>query len=222
MDDPKTQIPSIIKSLTEGSPSAQHHALQTYFHSSASFTHPLCRVPSFSHISLPFVGEINSRWVVGMIYRWYKILSPRIVLDVEVVEFNKDTDIIFLNIHQIFSLFFVPFYKSNVHLTTVLNLVQLPDPAQRAEGKYYIIHQEDLYQTDEVVKFFWPGGSTVIWGFQMFATCMCILGALALAPVTWAAERRARGKVNGVGEGKGKVNGIGKRAINGVGVGKGM
>jgi hypothetical protein len=85
MDDPKRQIPSIIHALTQGTPLAQQSTLQTYFHPSASFTHPLCRVPSFSHIALPFVGEINSRWVIGMIYRWYKILSPRIVLDVDVV-----------------------------------------------------------------------------------------------------------------------------------------
>jgi hypothetical protein len=77
------QVSHIIHLLTEGSPAEQKDALDAYFLPDASFTHPLCRVPSFTHISLPLIGEINSRWVIWMIYRWYKILSPRIVLNVE-------------------------------------------------------------------------------------------------------------------------------------------
>jgi hypothetical protein len=52
------------------------------------------------------------------------------------------------------------------------------------DSKYYIKSQEDLYQLNEVVKFFWPGGATIIWFWQMFATFLCILGALTLAPIT--------------------------------------
>lgn len=77
------QISSVIHSLTEGSPADQKNALDTYFLPDSSFIHPLCRVPSFEKYSLPLIGEINSRWVIWMIYRWYKILSPRIVLNVE-------------------------------------------------------------------------------------------------------------------------------------------
>lgn len=47
------------------------------------------------------------------------------------------------------------------------------------------------------MKFFWPGGATIIWFWQLFATAMCILGALVLAPVTWIEQRHAN-KVNGV------------------------
>merc|ERR1711964_217737 len=101
----------------------QKDALDAYFLPDAAFIHPLCRVPSFSHFNLPLVGEINSRWAIWMIYRWYKILSPRIVLDVECDEFNQKSSILFVEIRQIFSLFFVPFYKSDVRLTTKLNLV---------------------------------------------------------------------------------------------------
>lgn len=77
------EIAGVIHQLTEGSPSEAKDALDTYFVEDASFTHPLCRVPKFSSVSLPVLGEINSRWVIWMIYRWYKILSPRIVLNVE-------------------------------------------------------------------------------------------------------------------------------------------
>jgi len=130
-----------------------------------------------------------------MIYRWYKILSPRIILNVECDEFNQESSILFVDIHQIFSLFFIPFYKSNVRLTTKLHLVHSPN-----DGKYYIQSQEDLYQLNEVVKFFWPGGATIIWLWQVFATGLCILGGLMLAPITWVEQRHASG-VNGVKKG---------------------
>ncbi|KAH6717396.1 hypothetical protein BKA61DRAFT_719399 [Leptodontidium sp. MPI-SDFR-AT-0119] len=192
MDHPKRQISHVIHLLTEGSPADQKDALDAYFLPDAAFIHPLCRVPSFSHFNLPFVGEINSRWVIWMIYRWYKILSPRIVLDVECDEFNQKSSILFVEIRQIFSLFFVPFYKSDVRLTTKLKLVH-----SEHDGKYYIKSQEDLYQTNELVKFFWPGGASIIWLWQLFATGLCILGALLLAPVTWIEQRHAN-QINGV------------------------
>jgi len=192
MDHPKRQASNVIHLLTEGSPAEQKDALETYFLPDATFVHPLCRVPSFSHISLPLLGEINSRWAIWMIYRWYKILSPRIILNVECDEFNQESKILFVDIHQIFSIFFVPFYKSNVRLTTKLSLVQ-----STGDNKYYIKSQEDLYQLNEVVKFFWPGGATIIWFWQMFATFLCIVGALMLAPVTWMIQRQSK-KVNGV------------------------
>lgn len=77
-----------------------------------------------------------------------------------------------------------------MHLTTKLHL------SHKQDGKYYVREQEDLYQLNEVVKFFWPGGATVIWLLQFLATGLSILGALALAPVTWYAQRRAN-QVNG-------------------------
>lgn len=73
----------LIHQLTEGSPADQKDALETYFLPDAFFIHPLCRVPSFKNRRVPFLGVINSRWAIWMIYRWYKILSPRILLNVE-------------------------------------------------------------------------------------------------------------------------------------------
>ena len=108
------------------------------------------------------------------------------------VEYNQSLHILFVEIQQIFSIFFVPFYKSDVHLTTKLHLSQDP-----TNGKFYIMSQEDLYQSNEVVKFFWPGGATVVWLLQMFATLVCILGALLFAPITWMEQRQSL-KTNGV------------------------
>jgi len=128
-----------------------------------------------------------------MIYRWYKILSPRIVLDVECDEYNQKAQLLFVEINQIFSIFFVPFYKSHVHLTTKIKLYHSLE-----NGKYYIVSQEDLYQLNDLVKFFWPGGATIIWFWQIFATFLCTLGSLTLAPITWLEQRYANNKINGV------------------------
>ncbi|KAI1297560.1 hypothetical protein EDD11_007033 [Mortierella claussenii] len=85
MENPVKEIPYVIHSLTEGGPAEQEQALETYFTSNCAFMHPYCRVPSFSDLSVPLIGVINSRWVLWMIYRWYKFLSPKIVLEVHSV-----------------------------------------------------------------------------------------------------------------------------------------
>jgi len=105
-------------------------------------------------------------------------------------EFNQKSSILFVEIRQVFSLFFVPFYKSNVHLTTKLHLIQSQD------GKYYIKGQEDLYQLNQVVKFFWPGGSTIVWLWQLLNALLCIVGAILLAPITWL-EQGHSNRING-------------------------
>jgi hypothetical protein len=69
------EIPGVIHLLTQSPPSIQEEAIETYFTPNASFTHPFCRTGSWS----------NSRWLVGKIYRWYKIMSPRIDMSVQSV-----------------------------------------------------------------------------------------------------------------------------------------
>jgi hypothetical protein len=209
------EIPHIIHTLTEGSPADQKNALETYFNPNASFVHPFCRVPSFSKASIPLIGMINSRWVIWMIYRWYKILSPRIVLDVHSVGkscfpfrsphvsyhyfvlmrhitykvYDQKQQILYVSISQVFSIFFVPFYAPKVNLVTVLNLSH-----DTANNKSYIDSQQDLYQLNEFVKFVWPGGATLLLLWQWMNTLLSIMGALVLAPMTWVEEKVAERK----------------------------
>ena len=81
------EIPHVIRTLTQTAPHVQRQAIETYFAPNASFIHPFCRTGSFP----------NSREVVWMIYRWYKIMSPRIDLTVHSVgKFNwigKDVEL---------------------------------------------------------------------------------------------------------------------------------
>ena len=212
------EIPDVIRELTTTSPSIQLSTILRYFTPRASFTHPFCRTGSFNIASsrLPLVSsvssntaskprsfEFSSRQLIIQVYRWYKIMSPRIELTVNSVAFDKERMLLYVGIHQLFKIQAVPFYRAAVSLTTVLTLTHDPAGQERPErqlerevtkqdrSKYYIQSQNDLYQTSEFIKFALPWGigmaAVVIWGFV--ATFFCVIGAVVFAPVTWLEER---------------------------------
>lgn len=78
---PVKEIPGIIHLLTQSPPSIQEETIETYFTADASFTHPFCRTGS----------RDNSRWLIWKIYRWYKIMSPRIDMHVQSVGTSPNT-----------------------------------------------------------------------------------------------------------------------------------
>lgn len=90
---------------------------------------------------------------------------------------------LYVHLSQIFRIWLIPFYAAPVTLVTVLQLVRA-----KADNRYYIAEQNDLYQVDQFVRFFWPGGVLVVWAWQIVATLFSVLGALLLAPVTWFEE----------------------------------
>ena len=63
-----SEIPSVLHQLVATPPSQQREAIDRYFTRNASFTHPFCRAPSFD----------DSRVLIRGIFRWYKIMSPKI------------------------------------------------------------------------------------------------------------------------------------------------
>jgi hypothetical protein len=79
------ETPQLIRTLCSGTPAQQLAALDANFTHDASFRHTICRVPSFGDVNVPLLGAVNSRWAIGCIYRWYKVLSPRIEVDIESV-----------------------------------------------------------------------------------------------------------------------------------------
>ncbi|KAF9103326.1 hypothetical protein BGX27_010624 [Mortierella sp. AM989] len=177
MENPVEEIPYVIHSLTQGTPAEQKHTLDTYFTPDSAFMHPYCRVFGFSDHSVPLVGIINSRWVIWMIYRWYKVLSPKIALEVHSVVLDDSQNVLYIQISQVFSLWYVPYHRSHVHLLTQLHLSQ-----SSHDKKYYIHKQEDHYQINEMVKFIWPNGDIVLTFWQFISTLFCIIGSLLFAP----------------------------------------
>ncbi|KAK5052555.1 hypothetical protein LTR84_002420 [Exophiala bonariae] len=114
MDDPVAEIPDIIRTLCTAPSDIQRDTIESYFTSTASFTHPFCRTGSS-----PW-----SRWLITQIYRWYKILSPEIDVSVDSVAFDPEKLLLYVSIHQNFKLWVVPFYNAPVKLVTVLQLVK--------------------------------------------------------------------------------------------------
>jgi hypothetical protein len=62
------EIPTVIDLLTRSPPSVQRATIEKFFVPSAAFSQPFCHVWSFD----------GSRWFIVMIYRFYKIMSPRV------------------------------------------------------------------------------------------------------------------------------------------------
>ncbi|KAF1939611.1 hypothetical protein EJ02DRAFT_446095 [Clathrospora elynae] len=177
MENPVKEISGVIHLLTQSPPSIQHETIEKYFMPDASFTHPFCRTWSWP----------NSRLLVQMIYRWYKIMSPRIEITVQSVAFDEANLILYVQIFQIFRIWLIPFYYAPVKLTSVLTLTQNPshDPSS---NKYYIVAQDDLYQVDQFVRFVAPGGWVLVWLWWALASFFCAVGTVLWAPVSWVED----------------------------------
>ena len=217
------EVPSLIEALCQGSAQEQRDAIETHFTLDAAFQHPLCRVPPLSWKlgALSSGGEVNSRLLIMAIYRWYRLLSPKIdftihstckstkspLLSVDAYEgyaargvfltlyllaYNEDARVVYVDMSQIFAVWFIPFYRAHVHFLVVLDLVPgQPDTSYRREGlqysdvtaerkpRYLISKQEDRYQLNDTVNFLMPGlGPLLCKAGQEFATLVCVMGVL--------------------------------------------
>ncbi|KAI0132532.1 hypothetical protein BJ170DRAFT_680413 [Xylariales sp. AK1849] len=201
MDRPVHQIGGIIGALCQGTKDEQKRALDEYFTPDAYFIHPFCRVPSFT-FKLPFVDEqITSRWLITFVYQWYRILSPHIDIKIDSTVFDQRSQLLYLSMHQVFTLWFIPFslWQAHVRLVTVLKLESLPmdkhghalingspaAPGEPIPTRYFVAGQEDHYQVDEWLKFIAPWGASLLWyAWQIFATFLCTIGVAIFWPVT--------------------------------------
>lgn len=226
MDNPVADIAPVIHSLTQGTPHEQEDAIRTYFVPNASFTHPFCRTGRWQ----------GSRAVILSIYRWYKIMSPRIEIRINsvgmqgvkpyprsrenhpklvaptnsIAAFDEVKLIVYVNITQVFALWFIPFHRSPATLTTQLQLIRPPGSL-----KYFIQSQNDLYQTDQSVRFVapWGIGPALVLFWNFWATVACAILAYIFTPFT-ALEQRATEDRTGLIDGASRfiIGGIGKLA----------
>ncbi|KAI0202278.1 hypothetical protein F4808DRAFT_71260 [Astrocystis sublimbata] len=217
MENPAQDISHVIHSLTEGTRDEQQQALDDYFLPEAYFVHPLCRVPSFPSrwIEIPFTNfrwAINSRLLVSWVYQWYKILSPKITLQVDSTAFDKNKNLLYATVRQTFTLWIVPYslWQTEVSLVCLLELAHLPvdenmhplaiKDGANAKGignnagvpkkRYFIRGQQDNYQPNDWLSFVAPFGAyTLVFALQLFATLLCAIGVMFLWPVTSVYER---------------------------------
>ncbi|KAF6820155.1 hypothetical protein CSOJ01_00858, partial [Colletotrichum sojae] len=201
------EIRTVIRDLVQGSPDKQKSALYSHFVEDAAFTHPFCHVPAFGNVQIPFLSTVNSRFFILMIYRWYRILSPNIEMDIESSVQDQKTNLLYVKMRQNFRLWFVPFYSAPVDFVVVLRLETRtvdqdgrPLPRNQssdasavgARQRQFIVHQEDHYQVGEWLKFILPFFGFWIWHIlTLFATILCAVGAGVGYPITVYTQRAA-------------------------------
>ncbi|KAJ4991442.1 hypothetical protein SVAN01_03089 [Stagonosporopsis vannaccii] len=178
MENPVKEIADVIHLLTQSPPSTQRQTIEQYFTPNASFSHPFCRTGKWP----------NSRLLVQIIYRWYKIMSPNIDITVQSIAFDEPNLIIYVSIFQIFRIWLIPFYYAPVYLTSVIKLHH-----DENDDKYYIASQDDLYAIDQWIRFIAPGGWLLVYLWQFWASFFCFIGTVALHPITILEEYSSRG-----------------------------
>lgn len=153
-------------------------------------------------------------------------MSPRIELDINSIAYDEKNLTLYVDIHQVFRIWIIPFLSASVSLVTVLKLVRHPplppqpsystpiNPNESQNGSlykasssnkplYYIQSQNDLYQVNEFLKFFSHFGilSALLLLWQLVATALCVLGAGIFWPVSWIEQNVIGGnKERSVGE----------------------
>ncbi|TKA65110.1 hypothetical protein B0A49_08705, partial [Cryomyces minteri] len=133
------EVGNVIHLLTQSSPSIQRETIEKYFTYDASFTHPFCRTGSYSAFG-------GSRVLIRVIYRWYKIMSPRIDMKIHSIAFDQRNLLLYVTLSQVFRIWVFPFYRADVTLTTVLQLTY-----DKSSQRYFIASQNDLYQVDQFI-----------------------------------------------------------------------
>ncbi|KAF7588508.1 hypothetical protein BBP40_005644 [Aspergillus hancockii] len=198
MENPVLEISSVIHHLTQSPPAEQLQTIEKFFTPNASFVHPFCRIHHFT----------GSRWVIKKIYQWYKVMSPRIEMNIHSIAYDEHKLKLYVNMSQIFTIWIIPFHVAPVTLTTVLDLTTDPTGETPNRGRYtdtdavdgkvanghhklyYISRQEDLYQTSEFVKFILPHvGQWIVLALHSFATVFCVLGVFVWWPFVWMEEK---------------------------------
>ncbi|KAF7560439.1 hypothetical protein G7046_g3725 [Stylonectria norvegica] len=218
MEHPVKEIAGVITTLTQGTPEQQEATLRDYFLPNASFTHPYCRVPSFSKGAIPLASGIDSLWVILAVYRWYRTLSPHIDIKVDSAVFDQRSGLLYVSLRQTFAVWFIPLYKAPVRLVSVLQLTQrsLSSPdgftsddstlsesstkkhnATRSanKSKYFIASQEDLYPVTDCIQFLLPGLGPFLWFlWQLYSTWLCVMGSMIFLPLYLVLNRSPKGK----------------------------
>jgi len=127
-------------------------------------------------------------------------MSPHITnLRINSVAFDDKHDILYVNLNQTFSIWLIPFHHSHVNLTTVLYLEKgVGRGVTDGKERYYIKHQEDLYQTDQWVKFPSPRIlPAIVWVWQVVSALVCMICLYLFAWLDFLEEKEVVGDKGG-------------------------
>ncbi|PBK76443.1 hypothetical protein ARMSODRAFT_866430, partial [Armillaria solidipes] len=135
MQRPAHEISAVVSLITTAvTPEIQQAGIQRYFTPDAGFRHPLCAVSP---------GPGSRERVLG-IYQWYRVMSPKLELDVKSVVYDKEQGILILEVVQSFHFRLSPFKPAPSRLVVRLTLKEV-------DRLYYIAFEEDFYHPDDLM-----------------------------------------------------------------------
>ncbi|KAG7452038.1 uncharacterized protein BT62DRAFT_881857 [Guyanagaster necrorhizus] len=140
MEHPADEISSVVSLITTAvAPEIQQDGIQRYFTPDAGFRHPLCAVRP---------GPGSRERILGL-YQWYRVMSPKIDLDVKSIVYDKPQGILILDVVQSFHIRLSPFKPAPSRLVVRLTLKEV-------DRLYYIAFQEDFYHPDDLMSLVVP------------------------------------------------------------------
>lgn len=102
------------------------------------------------------------------IYQWYRVLSPRIGLRVDNVVFDREREVMYVEVVQMFKLFFLPVDPLPAKLVTRLEL-------RKIKNLYYISRQEDFYHTIDFARLVLPPIAPLVWFLLTFGAIFSVV-----------------------------------------------
>ncbi|KDQ57980.1 hypothetical protein JAAARDRAFT_78444 [Jaapia argillacea MUCL 33604] len=153
MERPAEEIERVIKLLVEAvSPEVQLAAVQKYFTPDAEFRHPICQV----------VSGPNSREDIVGIFQWYRIMSPKIHIDVNSTFWNPQDKTLVTDSTQVFHIRYSLLAPAPARLLTRIQLREI-------DGLYYISKQEDFYHPEDLANLVVPPLAPIVRLILSFA-----------------------------------------------------
>ncbi|KAL0569364.1 hypothetical protein V5O48_012599 [Marasmius crinis-equi] len=140
MENPQNEISRVVSLLTTASsPDVQEATFERYVTHDVGFRHPVCRVNP---------GPGSRDQLLG-VYQWYRIISPTVLARVENVVYDKENNVVFLEVVQKFHIRISPFRAQWSRLIVRLTLREI-------DGLQYIAFQEDFYHPDDFANLIIP------------------------------------------------------------------
>ncbi|KIJ19593.1 hypothetical protein PAXINDRAFT_69018 [Paxillus involutus ATCC 200175] len=147
MQNPKAEITAIVTTLTSTKSNSElTDTISRYFTPDVQFVHPIC--------------VADSRAELLGIYQWYRIMSPRTKCNVENIIYDRDLNVLVLDMVQWFSPGFRFTRPAPARLNTRLTLLE-----NDADGLHYIARQEDFYPTMDFFALLSPYLVPFVWVF---------------------------------------------------------
>lgn len=161
MENPENDLYRVFPLLMSSKdPTVLHKAMERFFTPDVSFRHPLSVVKS---------GP-NSRQTLFGVYEWYRIISPGTVAIIDELVYDREKNIVYMDVSQTFHLRLIPVPVRSSRLLIRLRLVE-------RDNHFYIKEQEDFFHPDDLMNCLFPPLSPVVAFFLQLIAIAALLSS---------------------------------------------